>query len=99
MANNYAYITAAAPTTTTIATRPVILSGITLNKAIATGVITIYDGVDVSSGTVIGIITSPASLLQNQVSLDYHDIELKKGLVIVTSIAAQDILVAYRCNN
>lgn len=99
MENLYSYITLAAATTTVIATRPCILSGITINKTTATGVITIYDGQDVATGTVIGIITSPNPVLQNQVSLDYKDICLKKGLTIVTSTAAQDITVAYRCNN
>ena len=94
--NQYSYITLAAPTTTTIATRPVILSGITINKATANGVITIYDGIDAATGTIIAIITSPATLLQNQVSHNFFDIRLKKGLTIVTSTAAQDITVCYR---
>ena len=94
--NQFTYITLAAPTTTVITTRPCVLSGITINKATATGVITIYNGPSVAAGTVIGIITSPGTLLQNQVSIDYHDIILSKGLTIVTSTAAQDITVAHR---
>jgi hypothetical protein len=95
----YSYITLAAPTTTTISKGPTILSGITINKTTANAVITIYDGIDAATGTVIGIVTSPATLLQNQVPLDYHDICLQKGLTIVTSTAAQDITVAYKTNN
>ncbi|MFA5071995.1 MAG: hypothetical protein WC511_06630 [Candidatus Pacearchaeota archaeon] len=95
MPNIYTNITAAAPTTTAITTGPVILSGLMINKATATGVITIYDGID-TTGTVVATITSPATLLQNQLSIDYHDICLKKGLTIVTATAAQDITVSYR---
>jgi len=96
MENIPTYITLAAPTTTVICTRPCVLSGITINKATASGVITIYNGPSVAAGTVMGIITSPGTLLQNQVSIDYHDIVFNKGLTIVTSTAAQDITVAHR---
>jgi len=96
MENLYNYIVAAAPTTTTICSKPCILAGITINKLAASGVITIYDGISVALGTVIGIITQPATLLASQVSIDYHDICLKKGLTIVTSTAAQDIIISYR---
>lgn len=95
MENTYQNITLAAPTTTTIASRPCILSRIIVNKAAATGVITLYDG-DASTGTLIGTITMPATLLANQVSLNYGDICLKKGLTVVTSTAAQDLTVAWR---
>ncbi len=95
MANTYTNITLAAPTTTTLMDRPGILAGITINKATATGVITVYDGT-VTTGTVVATITSPGTLLQNQVSIDYHDLCLKKGLTVVTSTAAQDITVTYR---
>ena len=98
MENIYTYITLAAPTTTTIASRPCILSGLVINKATANGVITIYDG-DASTGTVFATITSPGTLLHSQVSIDYHDICLKKGLTIITSSAAQDITVAHRSAN
>ena len=93
--NIYTNITAAAPTTTTVASRPCILSGLTINKAAATGVITIYDGT-AAQNVKVATITSPGTLLQNQVSLDFKDIVLKTGLTIVTSTAAQDITVAHR---
>lgn len=99
MENLYNYITLAAPTTTAISTAPVILSGIIINKRTANGVITVYDGVDTTTGTTIAVITSPATLLDSCVSIDFHDIWLKKGLTIVTSGAAQDITVAYRSAN
>jgi len=95
MENLYNYITLAAPTTTVVCAKPCILSGITVNKAAANGVITLYNDASAANNAV-GIVTMPATLLQNQVSLDYHDICLSKGLTIVTSGAAQDIIVAYR---
>ena len=92
--NIYSHITAAAPTTTTCSDRPCILESITVNKALATGVITVYDGT-ASQNVIIAIITSPATLLQNHFYLPYG-VVCKTGLTVVTSIAAQDITVAYR---
>ena len=94
MANLYNYITLAAPTTTVVCPKPCVLNKITFNKATANGVITIYDGATVAGGSIIGIITCPATLLKNNFTLEYG-IELKKGLTIVTSVAAQDITVSY----
>ena len=93
--NLYNYITLAAPTTTTVTAKASVLTSITVNKAAANGVITVYDGEAVAGGTVIAIITSPGTLLQNHFTLNYN-ICLSKGLTIVTSTAAQDITVAYR---
>ena len=47
----------------------------------------------------VAIITSPGTLLQNQVPVDYKDMILNKGLTIVTSTAAQDITVLHRAIN
>jgi len=94
MANQFTNITLAAPTTTTIADNPVILSKITVNKAAVNGVITVYNGT-AAENVPVAIITCPATLLQNHFTLDY-DIYLNKGLVVVTSVAAQDITVSYR---
>lgn len=88
--NLYSYITLATPTTTTICSKPCILSSITVNKAAVNGVITVYDG-----NTVIAIITSPAAILNDSFTLNY-EIYLKSGLKIVTATAAQNITVAYR---
>ena len=87
------YIVLAAPTTTLISTGPTVLHSITVNKAAANGVITVYDGVT-AAGTVKAIITSPATLLQNHFTLPY-DTVFSQGLCIVTSVAAQDITVMY----
>jgi len=94
MENIYNNITAAAPTTTTCSSRPCILEKITVNKTTANGVITVYDGT-AAQAVKIATITSPATLLQNQFSLDYG-VVCKTGLTIVTSTAAQDITVVFR---
>ena len=96
MENKYKHITAAAPTTTICCAVPCVLSGITINKATANGVITIYNDKATSSTDVVGIITQPGTLIESQVDIDFHDICLNKGLTIITSTAAQDITVAYR---
>ena len=92
--NLYTHITAAAPTTTTVTSRPCVLSGVVINKAADSGVITLYDGT-AAQAVVIGIITSPGTLLHNQVSINYKDIVLKTGLTVVTSGAAQDITIMH----
>jgi hypothetical protein len=88
----YANITLAAPTTTTLKSSPGVLHCITLNKPAATGVITIYDNT-AASGTTIGTITTPTS--PQPVKLCY-DVAFWTGLTIVTATAAQDITVSFR---
>jgi hypothetical protein len=95
MANQFTNITLGAPTTTTITIYPCILSGIVINKAAASAVIAIYNGATVASGTLIGTITMPGTLLESQKALDYKDIDCDKGLTIVTT-TAQDITVIHR---
>ena len=94
MNNSYNYITLAAPTTTVFSATPCILAGITINTPVSTGVITVYNGASVATGSVIAIITSTADLKPYSVS--FYDICLNEGLTIVTSIAAQNITVAFR---
>ena len=96
MPNSYSYITLAAPTTTVVSAGPCILSGITINTPVSTGVITIYNGATVATGSIIAIITSTATL--TPYTVPFYDICLNEGLTIVTSTAAQDITVAYRGN-
>lgn len=69
------------------------LFGITVNKAVASGVITVYDSLT-ATGNKIATITNPGTLTQNQFDLEYHNIEFAVGLTIVTS-AADDITVVY----
>jgi hypothetical protein len=96
MANLYKHITAAAPTTTVCCAVPCDLAGISINKATANGVITIYNDKATAGSDVVAVITSPGTLIQSQASIDFKDIHLNKGLVIVTSTAAQDITVSYK---
>jgi len=93
MAGQNTYISSA--TTSIISTRPCVLERITVNKAAANGVITIYDGPTAAAGTVKGIITSPGTLLQNHFTLEYGTV-FPKGLTIVTTVAAQDITVIHK---
>lgn len=93
--NLFNYITAAAPTTTVVCAKPCVLKSITVNKATATGVITVYNHPSAASNAV-ATITSPNPLLQNHFTLIYGDgIVLNNGCTIVTATAAQDITVAY----
>ena len=89
---NYKYVNvvAAAPTTTIVRSSPGKLHNVTINKAAANGVITMYNSPSATSTDIIGIITMPATLLANQVTLNY-DVDFSKGLTVVTSGAAQDI--------
>ena len=88
---NFANITAAAPTTTTVKSGSGVLHSITFNKPVATGVVTIYDNT-AASGTIVGIITTPASPIP--VTL-YYDATFDTGLTLVSATAAQDITVTY----
>lgn len=87
----YTNITAAAPTTTIVATGTGVLHAITFNKPLATAVITLYDNT-AASGTVIGTITIPANPMP--VTLNY-DTYFAKGLTITTATAACDITVSW----
>ena len=86
-----AAIVAAAPTTTLVKSGAGVLHTITLNKPVATGVITVYDALT-ATGTPKAIITVPAN---PQPSTLTYDVEFGTGLCIVTATAAQDITVSY----
>lgn len=88
-------ITAAAPTTTLIATGRALLHSIVINKPLAAGVIAIYDGIT-AGGTLKGTITKPATLLSDIANTTIYDIICSTGICIVTSGAAQDITVTWK---
>lgn len=88
--NNYTNIAAAA--TTVVKSGGGRLAYITVNKAVASGVITIYDNT-AASGTKIATITHPATLLKNQYCLEY-EARFSTGLTIVTS-STDDITVVW----
>lgn len=91
--NNRQFRNIAGAATTTVVSGSGTLYGITVNKAVLSGVITIYDNT-AASGTLIATITNPAALLHSQISLDYKELVFRTGLTIVTS-AADDITVVY----
>lgn len=93
MTYKYQNITLAAPTTTTVKSGNGTLHAITINKATATAVITIYDGT-AATGVLIGTITLPATLLRTQDTLIY-DIGFATSLTIVTSTAACDLTISF----
>lgn len=78
--------------TTTVKTGPGVFSRLIVNKAVANGIITIYDNTT-NSGTKIATITHPATLLHSQIALPF-ECRFATGLTIVTS-AADDITVVW----
>ncbi len=91
----YTNITLAAPTTTVVTTGKGILHSIIINKPLAGGSIAIYDNT-AGSGTLIGTIVKPATLLSDVAQSIIYDVKFGNGLTIVTSGAAQDITVAWQ---
>jgi hypothetical protein len=90
----YTNIVLAAPTTTTIFSGRGVLRKIIINKPLANGVITIYDNT-AASGTKIGTITQPATLLSDLPAPIEYDAVCGIGCTIVTATAAQDITVIW----
>lgn len=88
-------IVLAAPTTTTVKSGAGRFHKLCINKAAATGVITMYDNT-AASGTLIGVITQPAALLSSGPVCVEYDLAFGTGLTIVTATAAQDLTVTYR---
>jgi len=87
----YANITLAAPTTTTLKTTPGVLHSVCVNTADNTGTITIFDNT-AGSGTTIGTITSYTGVVGCQI----YDVAFWKGLTVVTATAAMDVTVSFR---
>lgn len=78
--------------TTVVKKGPGTFMKIICNKAVLSGVITIYDQVS-ATGTKIATITHPGTLLQNQYALEFN-CTFAIGLTVVTS-AADDITIIY----
>ena len=91
--NLFSFTNILTATTTTPCAGAGVLHSITVNKAVASGVITVYDGPG-ATGTVIAKITHPATLLQNQYCLIF-DCVFTTSLVIVTG-STDDITVTHR---
>lgn len=86
------YLNITSATTTVVSTKKCKLHRIKVNKAVLSGVITIYDNTS-AAGTKIGTITNPATLLHSQFTHEFGA-DTNIGLTIVTS-AAEDITVIY----
>lgn len=80
--------------TTVVKSGAGMLHSIIINTAAANAVIRCRDNT-ADSGTLIGQITQPATLLENQKMLLY-DLTFSVGLTCVTATASQDITVVYR---
>jgi hypothetical protein len=80
-------------TTTVVRTGKGVLLSVIVNKALASGTITLYDNT-AGSGTKIGTITNPATLLHSQMVFPY-DVVFTTGLTVVT-VEAQDITIVWR---
>lgn len=88
--NNFLNIAGAA--TTLVRTGGGTLKCLTVNKAVASSTITIYDNTSAAS-TVIATITNPATLLHSQMVFPF-DLKFSVGLTIVTS-GADDLTVVW----
>ena len=86
------FLNIATNATNLVRTGPGILERIVCNKAVLSGVITVYDNT-AASGTKIATITHPGTLLQNQYDLEFGA-RFTTGLTVVTS-AADDITVVF----
>jgi hypothetical protein len=81
-------------TTTTAKAGPGYLRRVVINKPLASGVITIYDNT-AGSGTLVGVITMPATLLSDGPHSVPYDAYCATGITLVTTGADQDITVVW----
>jgi hypothetical protein len=88
------YLNIVGAATTVVKGYPGKLVRIVNNKKVANGVITIYDNASAASGTKIGTITNPATLLESAQGYEYG-CNFNNGLTIVTS-AADDLTVVFK---
>ena len=79
--------------TTLVRTGPGILHAITLNTPVATGTITIYNGIAAATGTLIATVLTPTTTVPYTI---IYDVAFSTGLTIVTGTATQNITVSFR---
>lgn len=91
-ATGYKYRNIASAATTLVKSGRGKLVAIHVNKAVLSGVITIYDNTS-AAGTKIATITNPATILQAQYSFEYN-VEVALGITVVTSLG-DDVTVIY----
>lgn len=91
----YSFQNISSTATTVVKSGAGTLHTITINKPVASSVITIYDNT-AASGTLIATITLPATLLQEGPYSAIYDVSFSTGLTIVTATGASDITASYR---
>lgn len=89
----YLYTNITTTTSTTVKSGAGFLHSITINTPIASSVIKIYDNTT-NSGTLIGTITIPATLLEQGPYTALYDVTFNTGLTINTATGASDITIA-----
>ena len=82
-------------TTTLVASGRTLLHSIIINKPLANGTITIYDGLT-AGGVKLATITKPGTLLSDVTNAIMYDIVCSIGLCVVTGGANQDITVTFK---
>ena len=88
------FLNVAAQATTVVKAAPGILHRIVVNKAVANGTLTLYDHASAASGTKLGTVTCPGTLLQNHFVLEFG-CSFANGLVIVGGAADVDYTAIY----
>lgn len=88
----YKYRNITTATTTTVTTHKGRLVGISVNKAVASSVITVYDNT-AGSGTKIATITQPGTLLASNAQFNFN-VGVDIGITVVTS-STDDITIIY----
>ena len=89
---NYKNITT--DTTTDVKASAGFLHSVVINTPVASSVINIYDNT-AASGTLIGTITLPATLLNQGPMTALYDVAFATGLTVKTATGASDITVTY----
>lgn len=89
----YLFTNITTATTTVVKSGVGLLGKLIINKAVLSGVVTIYDNT-AGSGTRIATITYGAALLSDPPLTAHYEVQFATGLTIVTS-AATDITVCY----
>jgi predicted RecA/RadA family phage recombinase len=92
--SGYSFTNLASTATTTIKSGLGVLRKIVVNKPLAAAVVTIYDNT-AGSGTKIGTITMPATLLTDGPYTVLYDAQFDTGLTVVTTVAIMDLTFVY----
>ncbi len=72
-----------------------VLHEVTINKPVINAILALYDNPSGASGTVIGTITYPATLLSDPPLVGLHDIRFTTGLTLSIT-GPMDVTISYR---